>query len=67
MSFDVSFCSFPAAADSVHTKIFNPFKPNGISHCYQFDQSISVCYQLDKSISILRVVGWYFTFLFNFQ
>ena len=35
----------------------NPFKPNGISHCYQFD----------KSISVLRVVGWYFTFLFKFQ
>ena len=35
----------------------NPFKPNGISHCYQ----------LDQSISILRVVGWYFTFLFKFQ
>ena len=27
----------------------NPFKLNGISHCYQLDQSISV----------LRVVGWY--------
>ena len=22
--------------------IFNPFKPNGISHCYLLDQSISV-------------------------
>ena len=32
---------------------FNSFKPNGISHCYQLDQSISV----------LRVVGWYFSFL----
>ena len=27
--------------------LFNPFKLNGISHCYQLDQSISV----------LRVVG----------
>ena len=35
----------------------NPFKPNGISHGYKFDQSISV----------LRLVEWYFTFLFKFQ
>ena len=27
-------------------------KPNGISHCYQLEQSISV----------LRDVGWYFSF-----
>ena len=33
---------------------FNPFKQNGISHCYQ----------MDWSISILRVVGWYFLFIF---
>ena len=25
-----------------HFLPFNPFKPNGISHCYQLDQSISV-------------------------
>ena len=38
-------------------KIFmNPFKPNGISHRYQTEQSIS----------ILRDVGWYFSILFNF-
>ena len=37
--------------------MFNPFKPNGISHSYQLDQSISV----------FRVVGWYFSFLFKFQ
>ena len=36
--------------------LFNPFKPNGIS----------LSYQLDQSISMLRVVGWYFSFLFNF-
>ena len=36
--------------------IFNPFKPNGISYSYQLDQSSSV----------LRVVGWYFSFLFKF-
>ena len=30
--------------------------PNGISHPYH----------LDESISVLRVVGWYFSFLFNF-
>ena len=34
----------------------NPFKPNGISHCYQ----------LDQSISFLRVFGLYFSFLFKF-
>ena len=34
----------------------NLFKPNGISHSYQ----------LDWSISILRVVEWYFSFLFKF-
>ena len=33
--------------------LINPFKPNGISHRYQLDQSISV----------LRVVGCYFSFL----
>ena len=32
-----------------------PFKPSGISHSYELGQSISV----------LRVVGWYFTFLFE--
>ena len=31
----------------------NHFKPNEISHCYQWDQSIS----------ILRVAGWYFYIL----
>ena len=31
---------------------FNPFMPNGISHCYQLKQSISV----------LRDVRWYFSF-----
>ena len=36
--------------------MFNQFKPNGISHYYQLDQSIFV----------LRVVGWYFSFLFEF-
>ena len=35
---------------------FNPFKPNGISHCYQLEQSIFV----------LRDVRWYFSFLFKF-
>ena len=28
--------------------VINPFMPNGISHCYQ----------LDQSITILRVVEW---------
>ena len=35
----------------------NPFKPNGMSNYYQLDQSISV----------LRVGGWYITFLFEFR
>ena len=35
----------------------NPFKPNGISHYNQ----------LDYSFSFLTVVGWYFSFSFNFQ
>ena len=35
----------------------NPFKPNGISKYYQWDQSISVS----------RVVRRYFSFLFKFQ
>ena len=33
------------------------FKPNGISHCYQLEQSISV----------LRDVGWYLSFLLKFK
>ena len=33
----------------------NPFKPNGISDCYQ----------LDLSIFVLRVFGWYFSLLFQ--
>ena len=37
-------------------KCINPFKLNEISHYYQLDQSISV----------LRVVEWYFSFLFKF-
>ena len=35
---------------------FNPIKPMGISQSYQ----------LDKSIYVLRVVGWYFPFLYEF-
>ena len=35
----------------------NPFMPNGISHPYQ----------LNESISVLWDVGWYFSFLFNFN
>ena len=36
--------------------LLNPFKPKGISHYYQLDQSISV----------LRVVRLYFSFLSKF-
>ena len=36
---------------------FKPFMPNGFSHRYQ----------LIHSFSVLKVVGWYFTFLFKFQ
>ena len=35
----------------------NPFKPNGISHCYHLDQSISV----------LRDAGCYFSVCSNFH
>ena len=37
-------------------KYFNPFKPNGISHFYQLNQSISV----------LRDVRLYFSFILKF-
>ena len=42
-----------------HLELFklNPFKPNGVSHCYQLEQSIFV------SID----VGWYFSFYSNFN
>ena len=36
--------------------VVNPFKPNGIS----------LSHHLDWSISVLRVAGWYFSFLFKF-
>ena len=36
--------------------LLNPFIPNVFSHHYQ----------LDESISNFRVVGWYFSFLYNF-
>ena len=36
---------------------FNPFKLNGISHCYQ----------LDQSFSNFRGVGWYFSYFPNFS
>ena len=38
--------------EQLQRKYLNPFKPSGISHCYQ----------LEQSFSFLRVVGWYFTF-----
>ena len=38
-------------------RFLNPSKPTGISRSYQLDQSISV----------LRVDGWYFSFLFKFK
>ena len=45
------------AVFSENSFIFNPFKPNGISHSYQ----------LNQSLFILRVFGWYFfSFLFKF-
>ena len=46
--FNSEFVHFMRAA-------FNPFMPNGISHCYQLEQSISV----------LRGGRWYFSFLFK--
>ena len=37
--------------------LFNPFKPNGISHLYQ----------MEHSISVLKDIWWYFSSLFKFQ
>ena len=52
----------------------NSFNQNGISKCYQLDQSISVSVWfkhilLARTLDIIkqRVVGRYFTFLFKFQ
>ena len=39
----------------LHWSTFNTFTPNGFSHSYHMHQSFSV----------LRVIGWYFSFLFN--
>ena len=50
---------FSAAATITDYQLenINPFKPNGISQCYQ----------LDHSISVFRVVGQYFSFFSNFK
>ena len=37
--------------------MFNPFKPNGISHLYQ----------MEHFISVLKDIWWYFSSLFKFQ
>ena len=42
--------------DNLCKNLINPFMSNGISHCYQLDQSIVV----------LRVVGGSFHFYSNF-
>ena len=47
---------FNSEFDHFMRTAFNPFMPNGISHCYQLEQSISV----------LRGVSWYFSILFKF-
>ena len=46
----------PSVYKGLMKSTLNPFKPNGISHCYELEQSISV----------LREVGWYSSFLFKF-
>ena len=48
-----SFCIFKHTYAATH--IGNPFKPKGIFHSYQ----------LDQSIPFLMVIGWYFSFLFT--
>ena len=53
MSFSIVFTLQPY--DYITRNHLNPFKPNGISHCYQ----------LDLSIFVLRVFGWYFSLLFQ--
>ena len=50
MSFSIVFTIQPC-----HKKPPYPFKPNGIS----------LCYQLDLSIFVLRGFGWYFSLLFQ--
>ena len=45
----------PLEKPGSYYSVVNPFEPNEISHSYQLDQSISV----------LRIVGWYFSFLFK--
>ena len=49
-------CIFIRSQLSKFKNVIIPFKPNGISHFYQLDQSIYV----------LRVVGWYYSFFFKF-
>ena len=53
MSFSIVFTIQPN--DYITRNHLNQFKPNGISHCYQFDLSIFV----------LRVFGLYFSLLFQ--
>ena len=53
MSFSIVFTIQPY--DYITRNHLNPFKPNGIPHCYQ----------LDLSIFVLRVFGWYFSLLFQ--
>ena len=51
------FCllmSLPLTLSFINNHV-NPFKPNGISFSYQ----------LIRSIFVLRVVGWYFSYLFK--
>ena len=50
-------CSRPWSNLTVKVENINPFKPNGISHRYQLDQSISA----------LSNIGWYFQFYSNFN
>ena len=55
-------CIISSLMICIHVKLYisdqiNPFKPDGISHSNKLYQSISV----------LRVVGSYFSFLFEFK
>ena len=54
---DSGFISYANKTKILKSCFFNPFMPN----------VISLSYQLDQSISVLRVVGWYFSLLFNFR
>ena len=53
----VDFSMVASCAFKILMQFVNTFKPNELSHLYQ----------MDRSISVVRVVGWHFSFLLEFQ